>query len=56
MADDSYYECPVCGWVISFKLEGDRYVSFCPYCKNRLEISREEFERDNTYIYFEKDF
>ena len=53
---DSYYECPYCGFVLAFHLKGDKYVSYCPFCKGRLEISREEFERDNTYIYFEKDF
>ena len=53
--DDKYFECPKCGWAISFRFDGDKYVSLCPFCKNRLEIEKEEFERDDTEIYFKKD-
>lgn len=53
---DKYFECPKCGWAISFKLINDKYVSLCPYCKNRLEIDKEEFERKDIEIYFKADF
>ena len=54
--DEKYWECPICGWVISFRLCDGKYVSFCPYCENRLEIDKQEFENDkNDYLekYFE---
>ena len=57
--DDKYWECPVCGWVISFTLKGDKYVSLCPYCQNRLEIDKEEFENnsdDSIERFFEFDY
>ena len=54
--DDRYFECPKCGWVLTFKLVNDKYVSLCPYCKNRLEIDKEEFESDKTIIEFRPDF
>jgi len=54
--DDKYFECPKCGWLLTFRLVGDKYVSMCPYCKNRLEILKDEYERDDLEIFFEKDF
>ena len=54
--DSNYYECPKCHWVISFRLVNNKYVSLCPFCKNVLEIDKEEYERDNIEIYFIKDF
>jgi len=54
--DDRFYTCPNCGWVISFRLVNDKYVSMCPYCKNRLEIDKEEYENeenDKIERYFE---
>ena len=56
--DDRYFECPECNWAISFKFDYDKwkYVSTCPYCKNVLEIEKEEFEKDNIEIYFKADF
>lgn len=54
--DDKYWECPKCGWAIKFRFNGDRYVSLCPFCKNRLIIEKEEFERDDLEIYFKADF
>ena len=53
--DDKYYECPKCGWVLTFKLVNDKYVSLCPYCKNRLEIDKEEYE-DDKGISFKHDY
>ena len=58
MSEINYFECPNCGWVISFQFHDDegKYVSMCPFCKNQLEIDKEEFENDkNDYIekYFE---
>ena len=46
--DDKRFECPKCGWLISFRLVNDKYVSLCPYCKNRLEIDKEEYEDDSN--------
>jgi len=46
--DEKYYECPKCGWVLTFRLVNDKYISTCPYCKNRLEIDKEEYEDDNN--------
>jgi len=46
--DEHYYECPNCGWVISFTFIEGKYVSFCPYCQERLEISKEEFENEEN--------
>ena len=42
--------CPKCGWVISFKFDYDKgkYVSICPYCKDRLEMTKEEYEDDSN--------
>ena len=54
--DDRYFECPVCHWALTFRLVNDKYVSYCPFCRNRLEMTKEEFERDDIEIYFEKDF
>ena len=54
--DDKYYECPKCGWVLTFRLVNDKYVSYCPFCKNRLEIDKAEFEKDDTEYYFIPDF
>ena len=56
--DEKYFECPVCGWVISFKFNDDKgkYISMCPYCKNSLEIDKEEYEDDTNDViekYFE---
>ena len=48
--DDKYFECPVCGFIISFRFDIDKqkYISFCPYCQNRLEISKEEYENEEN--------
>ena len=54
--DDQYYECPNCGFMLTFHLKGDKYTSYCPFCKNRLEIDKEEFEKDDTEYYFIPDF
>jgi len=56
--DDKYYECPQCHWAISFHYDysKDKYVSLCPYCKDRLEVSKDEFERDDLEVYFLPDF
>ena len=54
--DDKYFECPTCGFVITFHLQGDKYVSYCPYCKNRLEMDKEEYEKEDTEYYFKPDF
>ena len=56
--DDRHYTCPNCGWVISFRYDSDnwKYVSLCPYCKNRLEIDKDEYENDDIEIYFKPDF
>ena len=54
--DERYFECPNCGWAISFSYSEGKYVSFCPYCQNRLEIDKEEFENeenDSLEKYFE---
>ena len=55
--DEKYFECPVCSFIISFKFDYDKYiyVSTCPYCMNRIEMDKDEFEIDDE-IYFEKDF
>ena len=55
---EKYFECPVCGWLISFHFIEGKYVSFCPYCQERLEISKDEFENeenDSIEKYFEFD-
>ena len=54
--DEKYFECPVCGFIISFRFIEGKYVSLCPYCEDRLEITKEEYEADDDEIYFEKDF
>lgn len=55
--DDRYFECPECGFMLTFTLKGDKYVSYCPFCKGRLEIDKEEFERDDEKTFlFEADF
>ena len=46
--DERYYECPNCGWVISFRFIEGNYVSFCPYCQERLIISKEDFENEEN--------
>lgn len=54
-----YFECPKCGWVLTFRFAKDKgiYVSTCPFCKNRLEIEKEEYEDDGeTIIEFTPDF
>jgi len=55
--EDKYFECPYCGFAISFHYDYSKgkYVSMCPFCQNRLEIVKEEFERDDVEIYFEPD-
>ena len=55
--DDKYYECPKCQWVIMFHYNYDKrvYTSLCPFCSNRLEIDKDEYERDNIEIYFKAD-
>jgi len=54
--DNKYFECPKCGFMLTFHYNAKKkvYVSFCPFCKSRLEMDKEEYERDNE-IYFEKD-
>ncbi len=58
ITDDRYFECPRCEWPISFRFDYNkgRYTSLCPYCKDRLIIEKEEFERDNLEVYFLPDF
>ena len=53
--DDRYFECPKCGWALTFRLVNDKYISLCPFCENRLEMTREEYEDDGK-ISFEADF
>ena len=53
--DEKYWECPNCGWVISFHFKEGKYVSLCPYCKDRLEMDINEFEGEEE-IYFKKNF
>jgi len=56
---EKYFDCPVCGWLILFHFIEGKYISFCPYCKDRLEISKEEFENeenDSFEKYFEFDY
>lgn len=52
-AIDEYFECPQCGFMLTFRLKGDKYVSYCPYCQGRLEMSKEEYEKDdgNTFLF-----
>jgi len=52
--EDKYFECPQCGFMLIFHLKGDKYVSYCPFCKGRLEITKEEYEQENE-VYFDKD-
>ena len=59
--DEQYWECPVCGWVIKFRFDYEKgnYVSLCPYCKDRLEISKDEYEdesNDSIEKFFEFDY
>lgn len=56
--DDKYFECPICGYYITFKYNDEKgiYTSFCPYCKETLEMDKEEFENNGEEIYFEKDW
>ena len=56
--DDKYFECPKCGWVISFHYdnEKEKYVSLCPYCGGKLEVEKDEYEKDDIEIYFKHDF
>jgi len=54
--DEQYWECPKCGFIISFTLKGNKYVSYCPFCGNRLEIDKDEYENeenDGLERYFE---
>ena len=56
--DDKYFECPACGWAISFHLAYDesKYISLCPFCRNELEIDKEVYENnanDGIEFYFE---
>jgi len=55
--NNKYFECPVCQWAISFKFNYDKYkyMSTCPYCKNELEMEKEEYENDEE-VYFKKEF
>ena len=55
---EKYFECPVCGYPISFRFDYDinQYVAMCPYCEGRLLMDKEEYEADDDEIYFEKDF
>ncbi len=56
MTDERYWECPNCGFAISFTLKGDIYTSFCSFCRDRLEITKEEYENeenDGLERYFE---
>ena len=46
--DERYYECPNCGWAIMFRFIEGNYVSFCPYCQEKLIISEEEFENEEN--------
>lgn len=53
---DKHFECPKCGWVLTFRLVDDKYVSLCPMCENRLEMTKEEYEDDRETIEFTPDF
>ena len=55
--NNKYFECPECQWAISFKFNYDKYkyMSTCPYCKNELEMEKEEYENDEE-VYFRKEF
>lgn len=44
---DKFWECPKCGWALTFRLVNDKYVSLCPMCENRLEITKAEYEDDS---------
>ena len=56
--DDKYFECPYCGFLLTFHYDKNKgvYTSYCPFCKNRLEMSKEEYEKDDIEIYFKHDF
>jgi len=56
--EDRYFECPKCSWAISFHYNYDKgiYTSLCPYCKNKLEIDKNEYEDDRVVIEFTPDF
>ena len=54
--DNKYFECPKCHWAISFHLVNDKYVSLCPYCKNRLAILKEEHEKKDIEIFFKHEY
>lgn len=56
--DDRYYTCPKCEWPIHFYYNYDKgvYTSLCPFCKDRLEMDKKEFERNNIEVYFQPDF
>ena len=54
--EEKYFECPNCGWAISFRFVEGKYVSLCPYCEGRLEITKEEYEEGEDEIYLKKDF
>ena len=56
--NDKYFECPKCSWAISFNYDHDKgkYISLCPYCENRLEIDKEEYEDDEKTFEFKADF
>lgn len=52
--DYECYECPYCGWLLTFKFDEDKYKATRPFCNNPLEIEKEEFEKDKE-IYFKAD-
>jgi len=56
--DERHFECPKCGWVISFRFDyrKNKYISTCPYCMNRLEMDKEEYEDNDMEYYFKPDF
>ena len=49
-SEEQFYECPICSYYIKFRYDDGigKYVSFCPYCKERLEIDKNEFENDSN--------
>ena len=54
--EDKYFTCPNCGWAITFHFIEGKYTALCPYCEERLDIDKEEYEAGDDEIYFEKDF
>lgn len=52
-----YFECPECGWFLTFRYDNEKniYRAVYSFCENIFEIEKEEFEKD-TEIYFKQEF